>query len=121
MDESSRMPRNRRKSPRISAKIQAEVMVQLLGSQTKHEYRTANISTSGMLLTTLSGRKPIFNSQSILEVWLHCDSQEVFCIAKFVRKQDETKFAIKITDIDDRNFELYQQIILNHMPEPKAP
>ena len=95
--------RNRRRADRVSVKVVAKIFVQMIGSSSRYEYETDNISLSGLLLR--SAKKEVqFNMQSILEVWLYpSDDIKIFFFAKYVRKADDHSFALKITDIDDKN------------------
>lgn len=116
MSEPKQMPRDTRIKPRFKIAVQARIRAQLIGSSSKFDFVTENISESGLLVTHPTNFNPGFNNHTILEVWIKTDKgEEVFFFAKYVRKASESSFAINIIDIDPANNEILQEFIYGLM------
>ncbi len=118
MSDKAHPPRDSRVKPRYKIQVEAKIRAQLIGSSSKFEFVTENISESGLLVTHPPGLRHAFNDKTILEVWLRTSpEQEVFFFAKYVRVASENSFAIRIIDIDPENLEIFQDFIGSHMPD----
>ncbi len=117
-NDARKLPKDKRIKPRFKIQVRAKITAQLIGSASRFEFVTENISESGLLVNHNPGSRHSFNSHSILEVWVVTDHhEEVYFFAKYVRKASDTSFAIKIIDIDPHNSVLYQAFISRHTPE----
>lgn len=116
MQKRNYQKKERRVKPRFKITVKAQIKAQLIGSDSKYEFVTKDISESGMLI---QGKfKTIFNKQSILEVWLMPDNcDEIFFYAKFVRDADKNCIGIKIIDIDKKNYLRYHEFIQKYAGE----
>ncbi len=116
MSESKLLNRDTRIKPRFKIQVQAKIRAQLIGSDSRFDFLTENISESGLLVTHQPNVKHGFNNHTILEVWVKTElNEEIFFFAKFVRKATDTSFAITISDIDAANGELFQDFIYRHI------
>lgn len=110
------LARDTRIKPRFKIQVQAKIRAQLIGSSSKFDFMTENISESGLLVNHAAAVNPGFNQHTILEVWIKTDDGiEIFFFAKYVRKATDTSFAITVIDIDPENNELMQDFIYKHM------
>lgn len=116
MTDKPHPPRDMRVKPRYKIQVEAKIRAQLIGSSSKFEFVTENISESGLLVSHPPGMRHAFNDKTILEVWLRTSpEQEIFFFAKYVRGASESSFAIRIIDIDPENLEFFQDFISAHM------
>jgi c-di-GMP-binding flagellar brake protein YcgR len=97
--------RNRRVKPRIKTQVEARIVVQLFGGSKKYEFQTRDISETGLLLSLTGNQKMVFNTSSLLEVWLYPDGHNaIYFLAKFVRfAEDNKSIGVRISDIDEKN------------------
>lgn len=104
---------DRRIKPRFKISVKLRVQAQLIGSFNKFEFISIDISESGLLMKHASENLSSFNNLSILEVWLHPPNDEpIFFYAKFVRlSHDKQALAIRIADIEPKEFDRYVQFI----------
>jgi len=112
MSDSAAIIRDKRVKPRFKIQVRTRIKAQLIGSSTKFTFVTENISESGLLVNHEPSSRHAFNKHSILEVWVRDDAgDEIYFFAKYVRKDSETSFAIRIIDIDGINSKKYQDFI----------
>ncbi len=115
MSDSASKIRDKRVKPRFKIQVHARIKAQLIGSSSKFPFVTENISESGLLVHHEPMSRHAFNKHSILEVWVSNDQgEEIYFFAKYVRKANDTSFAIKIIDIDGVNSKKYQDFIDAH-------
>ena len=116
MTDAKQLNRDTRIKPRFKIRVQAKIRAQLIGSDSRFDFVTENISESGLLVTHPANVKHGFNPHTILEVWIRNErNEEIFFFAKFVRRATDTSFAITISDIDAVNGEMFQDFIFRHI------
>ena len=105
--EARRFSHEKRLNLRFKIPIRARVIAQLIGSSVKFEFVSDNISSAGLLLQHDPVSQHSFNPHSILEVWIDDDADnQIYFLAKYIRKASENTFAIRIVDVDSKNEKL---------------
>ena len=108
-----------RRTPRYRIKVTVEIIVRTIGSNDPYRYQTANVSAGGVFIDKDANFYP-FNTQSILEVWVHAKDKEIFFLGKVAHMQKHG-FGIKIIDITNEAQDDLNQFVRDYAAEhPEA-
>ena len=106
----------KRIADRFTVEVDALLYAGAIGTGAQYEFRTVNISETGMLIRS-STKVLHLNSSSILEVYLYPDSNKkekpIFLFVRWRRQQDEYSIGVQIADVDDENTRRYAAFIEN--------
>jgi len=97
--------KNRRTYPRYRVRLKTRVQVRSIGSLTRYEFDTENVSNGGIFVRGKEGAYP-FRPETILEIWLTLGSDEeedkVFFNGKIMHNYNGG-FGIKVIQISDKD------------------
>jgi hypothetical protein len=121
--------RDGRQERRIMLSNPLNVIISSIGSDVRYQFKSRDISVSGMFLKFDDPNRLPFNPSSILEVWVELGDNVIFCNAKIVRvvyPDDELNklygpgIAIRIIEMPLKDIDLLNSYLSDYISTQEA-